>query len=164
HIGATPETVGVRVARRAPTRPRTINAGKRESKTRFGRSFKETLFVGVCRSAPCAVCCSAGGHLRRSGTPGWPCVCGQVSLVGLTGAGLLPAHCCRSQRTDRSRRWVSSRVLAPDVRSRLTCEEGQFLRSGLGFLVLPSSDFHPRGLPSHHVQTASPKLLGYWIR
>jgi hypothetical protein len=33
-----------------------------------------------------------------------------------------------------------------------------FFALGLGFLVSPSSDFHPHGLPSHHVQTASPAL------
>ena len=39
---------------------------------RAGRASTEASknnVVGVCRSAPCAVCCAAGEHLRRSSNP-----------------------------------------------------------------------------------------------
>lgn len=51
--------------------------------------------------------------------------------------------------------------LAPCVRSRPTRRRRTIRRTGppLSF-ILRSSDFHPRGLPSHRVQTASPKLSG----
>ena len=133
------------------------------------------------RSAPRAVCCAAGESMKRSGSPGGPCVFGQMGLrcsrsestaverhteEGLllvqhrqrTGADLLPPPF-----TDRSPTTLGFRaLLAPCFRSRPTRGQEPNLphRTSASF-AHGAAIFDLRRPPSHRVQTASAALLGF---